>query len=132
MGTKTYHGSCICKRVRFEVQLDLSQGTFKCNCSRCIKSRFWGANAKPEFFKIISGEEDLTHFGGNIEGLFCKYCGIAIAGRGELEQAGGKFVAINLATLDDLDPKEWASAPVMYLDGRNDRWDRKPEFTGHL
>lgn len=132
MSLKSYHGSCNCKKVRFDVQLDLAQGTFKCNCTSCTKARFWGASVKPEFFKFISGENDLTIYGSRIDGMFCKHCGIGICGRGDLPQVGGKFVAINLAVLDDLEAREWASAPVHYLDGLHDRWDRRPEFTGHM
>ena len=132
MGANIYHGSCSCERVRFEVKLDLANGTFKCNCTSCIKSRFWGASVKPEAFKIISGEDSLTIYSQRVEGMFCRVCGTGIGGRGDIPEAGGKFVAINLGALDDLDPKEWAKAPLHYLDGLHDRWDREPEFKGHL
>ena len=35
------HGGCHCGALRFEVELDLSAGTAKCNCTYCAKSRFW-------------------------------------------------------------------------------------------
>jgi hypothetical protein len=31
---RTYHGSCQCGAVRFECELDLAEGTSKCNCCR--------------------------------------------------------------------------------------------------
>lgn len=127
-----YHGSCNCKKVRFEVDLDLSKGTFKCNCTYCTKNRFWGASVKPEAFRLLSDEKDVAMSGINIERMFCPKCGVSIGGRGNQAGAGGKFIAISLASLDDLDPKDWAAAPVAYVDGRNDRWDKAPEFIAHL
>ena len=58
MTMKTYHGSCQCKRVRFEADIDLSQGTGKCNCTSCWKRRWWSVKVKPEHFRSLGGETE--------------------------------------------------------------------------
>ena len=40
---------------------------------------------------------------------------------------GGAFYAVQVSLLDDLDPNELAAAPVRYVDGRHDRFDRAPD-----
>ncbi|HTL46949.1 MAG TPA: GFA family protein [Verrucomicrobiae bacterium] len=129
MAMKTYHGSCACGKVRYEAAFDLSEGTFKCNCSICTKARLWGKSVKTDSFKLLSGKEDLSVWGDNILHHFCRHCGIKVFGK---PKAGGDMMVVMLGTLDDLDPKEWAAAPVRYFDGRNDNFKTEPEFKAHL
>jgi hypothetical protein len=57
---KTYSGSCHCGAVTFEAELDLSQGSYRCNCSICRRTRFWPAVATPEHVRISSGAAELA------------------------------------------------------------------------
>ena len=132
---KSYEGSCHCGAVRFECQLDLAEGTSKCNCSICTKARFWKAIAVPNSFKLLQGEDSLTEYqfgSGNIHHFFCKRCGVKPFGRGFMEELGGTFYAIALGVLDSASPEELAAAPVKYEDGRHERWEREPAETRHL
>jgi hypothetical protein len=132
---KTYHGSCHCGVVRFSANLDLEAGTSRCNCSACTKARFWKATVPAGDFRLIDGEEALSEyrFGrGGIAHLFCRDCGIKPFGRGEMEELGGAFYAVNIACLDDAGEEELANAPITYEDGKHDAWDRAPAVTSYL
>jgi hypothetical protein len=127
MTIQTYQASCTCGKNRFEADIDLTQGTFKCNCESCTKTRFWGVLLQPSNFRLLSKESELSIYkseAGN-QHFFCKYCGVKVFNK-------GKFIAINLAALDDLSPEEWVKAPIKYFDGRHDKFDRAPDFTTHL
>ena len=132
---KTYKGSCHCGKVRFKADLDLSAGTGRCNCSICAKRRYWGAQVKPEQFRLLTGEADLADYQfGTLSAhhRFCRNCGVAAFGHGHVEEVGGAYYSVNLACLDDVDAKELAEAPVRYMDGRNNNWWEVPTETRHL
>ena len=132
---KTYHGSCHCGAVRFEAAIDLSGETSKCNCSICTKSRFWKTVVPADEFRLVQGEDSLTNyqFGRKlIHHVFCKTCGIKPFGRVEMPELGGTFYAVSVPSLDDATTDEWAEAPIVFQDGRNDDYEHPAAETRHL
>ena len=132
---KTYHGSCHCGAVQFECELDLAEGTSKCNCSICIKTRNWSAMTRPEGFRLLTDESALSdyQFGTNSNHwLFCRTCGVRSFGRGYVEAIGGAYVSVKVTCLDDVSAEELLAAPVRYCDGRNNNWMEQPVEMRHL
>lgn len=131
---KTYRGSCHCGAVRFEAELDLTQPSYRCNCSICRRNRFWPAIAKPEGFRILAGEEALTEYLFNTrrnQHFFCRHCGVRPFGVGN-DTPIGRMIGVNLGCLEDVDEAELARIPVVYVDGMNDRWGDTPAHVAHL
>ena len=88
MTLKTHSGSCHCGAVRFAADIDITQGTIKCNCSSCTKARSWLAFVAASRYQV--------------------------------------------PLLNDIDPEELAAAPIQYVDGLHDRFDRRPADTRFL
>ncbi|MBM9577606.1 GFA family protein [Leptospira sp. 201903070] len=135
MSLKKYNGSCHCGKVKYEVDLDLSLGTSKCNCSFCSKVRNWSAMTKPEAFRLLSGKEDLGNYQfGTMSAnhKFCKNCGVRSYTEGYIEEIGGAFISVSLSTLTDLEPAELIEAPIWYADGLHNNWRSQPVEIRHL
>lgn len=133
---RLHQGSCHCGDVRFECELDLADGTSKCNCSICAKSRFWKAIVPADKFRLLQGADQLADYqfaSRNIHHQFCKTCGVKTFGRGSFEPIGA-FYAINIMCLDDVTDAELAGAPVVVEDGRNNKWGpgSEPAISSHI
>jgi hypothetical protein len=142
MMKKTYLGSCHCGAIKFECDLDLAAGTRRCNCSFCLKSRFWKVFAMRGEFRLLQGEAALSDYQaaasewpkGDVHHYFCKNCGTHPFSKGylEMEPFNGTFHAVNIAALDSATDAELAAAHVQYEDGRGNNWDVAPEITSYL
>lgn len=134
MTKQTYAGSCACGAVKLQADLDLSQPTGKCNCTKCWKRRWWSARARPEELRVVQGEDALAklqHAAGYHS--FCKQCGTGLFGMAEAaEWNDGAFASVNVAILDDLPVADLLAAPVQYFDGLHDNWWNPPTETRHL
>lgn len=131
---KSYRASCHCGKVIIEADLDLTQPSFRCNCSICRRNRFWPAIARSDGFRLLSGDGELTKytFGSKKNHhFFCRHCGVRVFGVGN-ETPVGKMYGINIGCLVDVSEKELSAIPITYVDGMHDRWDATPEFWSHL
>jgi hypothetical protein len=131
---KTYAGSCHCGAVRFEADLDLTQSSYRCNCSICRRNRFWPAVAMPDQFRLLAGGEMLTEYRFNTkknQHFFCKVCGVRAFGVGN-DTPVGTMYGVNIGCLEGVSEEELARIPITYVDGMNDRWQQAPEYLAHL
>lgn len=131
---KTYRGSCHCGAVTFEADLDLAQDSYRCNCSICRRTRFWPAVARPEGFRLLSGEPELTQYLFNTKKnhhYFCRHCGVRCFGVGN-DTPVGKMIGVNLGCLENVTDEELSKVPIVFVDGLHDRWQSAPEHFRHL
>ena len=135
MALETHIGSCHCGAIRFEADIDLDEGSNRCNCSYCAKARAWFAFAKgAERFRLLDGS-GVSEYGWTPPGAtephlaytFCRICGVRAFARGELAALGGTFHAISVPTLE-LSVERRAAIPVRYINGRDGRYDETPAY----
>ena len=130
---KTYAGSCHCGAVRFEADLDLTQPSYRCNCSICRRTRFWPAVARPAQFRLLAGEGELTEYlfhKRRNQHFFCRRCGVRAFGIGN-DTPIGPMIGVNIGCLEGVSEEELSRIPVVHVDGLNDRME-PPAFTSHL
>ena len=125
----TYHGSCHCGAVQYEADIDLEAGTGRCNCSICTKTRSWGVLLRPQDFRLLADYQFGTMSGHH---RFCRRCGVRTHGHGHVEELGGDFVSIQVATLDDMEPARLANLPIRYQNGRDNAWWNEPDEVRYL
>lgn len=132
---KTYQGSCHCGAVRYEAEIDLEAGTGRCNCSFCARTRAWAMLLKPADFRLLAGENVLSDYRFNTMSgrhRFCSRCGVHVYGTGHVEEIGGDFVSVQVATLDGVPDATLAALPIAYQNGRDNAWWDVPAETRHL
>ena len=115
--TKTYAGSCHCKRVRFEATVDLAQ-VIECNCSHCQRIGFLLTFIPPSQFTLHSSEQELKEYQFNkkiIQHLFCKTCGVQPFARGK-NPDGSPAIAVNVRCLEGVELNTLSPMP---FDGRD-------------
>lgn len=113
----TYTGGCHCKKVRYEVQMEIDTA-ITCNCSHCSMKGLLLTFVPIENFTLLSGEDCLTEYRFNkkqIEHMFCKICGVQSFSYGAAKD-GARLAAINIRCLDDV---EWESVTTTAFDGRS-------------
>lgn len=133
---KQYSGSCHCGAIAFVVDVDLSQGTTKCNCSLCAKLRNWTVQVEPGAFRLAASSSDFSVYRGRnpvAHHFFCSTCGVHPFARVDTPNMSGMtYYNINVGCLDGVDVEELLAAPVSYRDGLNNDWGNVPVETRHL
>jgi hypothetical protein len=112
-----YQGGCHCGKVRFSVEVDLSN-PITCNCSYCSQRGSILAFTPAENFALEQGTDDLTEYLFNtktISHLFCASCGMESFARAA-KPDGTKMVAVNLRCLEGVDLDTLTPHP---FDGRS-------------
>lgn len=91
---------------------------------------------KPEFFKWTLGQSDVATYqikpGTPNEYYFCKHCGVRLGTKGFIEEIGGDYFSVSVATLDNITAEELSNLEVQCMDGAHNDWYRVPTFHRHL
>ena len=131
---KTYRGSCHCGAVRYEADVDLAQGTAKCNCSICVKTRAWMAFVPAASVRLLAGEASLRDytFGRKaIHHRFCGQCGVRPFAQ-TVDPQGNPMYALRVNCLDGVEVRDLADAQVQYMDMLHDDFKSTPAETRYL
>ncbi len=114
---RTYHGSCHCGQVQFEIKTELTKAT-ECNCSICTRKGALHHRVPPQRFRLISGQDALTLYQSGdkkAKHWFCRFCGIHPFSN---PRAAPEMYSINIHCLNDF-WDEIANIEVRQFDGKN-------------
>ncbi len=113
---RTYHGSCHCGAVKFEVDTNL-QPVMRCNCSICKRKSALMHRVDPENFRLIEGEDQVSLYRFHTERAshyFCHVCGIYTHHH---PRSDPSKVVVNVGCLEEVDPLEFTD--VMLIEGKD-------------
>jgi hypothetical protein len=114
-----HKGGCHCGKVRFEVQAPRKIEVGDCNCSMCSRTGYQHLMVQKERFRLVSGEDALTHYQFNTataKHLFCRHCGIKSF---YVPRSHPDGYSVNVRCLD---PGTFEVTAVRKIDGRN--WEQ--------
>ena len=114
---QTYHGSCHCGAVTFEVNADLSR-LGDCNCSICTKKGSVHHRVPENRFRLLSGAEALKAYQFNkkiASHFFCQNCGIHTYSH---PRTAPEMFNVNVRCLDNFDLRG-AEFRMGTFDGQN-------------
>jgi hypothetical protein len=132
---KTYTGGCHCGAIRFEADIDLAAGTWKCNCTICARNRLWSFEVEPHGLRLLAGADYLRDYSFNdhvAHHYFCKRCGVHPYEFVDLPAENRQYYNVNVNCVEALDMDAVMAAPIRHIDGLHDRWDRVPAEIRHL
>jgi hypothetical protein len=98
----------------------------------------WFAIVQADDFKIEKGGDQLSDYTwippgkseANLHYRFCETCGVRVFAQGDKASAGGKFYAVAIAALDDIEQDaDQVAKSIKYVDGRHDDYGHKPADT---
>ncbi|MEZ9525667.1 GFA family protein [Enterovibrio norvegicus] len=101
----TFHGSCHCEAVTFEIDTDLHELT-TCDCSICVRKNALMVKVHESAMRILSGAEQLTTYQFHTytaEHYFCKICGIYPFHR---KRVTPDYYGVNVFCLEGFDPTD--------------------------
>lgn len=113
---KTYHGSCHCGAVKFEVDTSL-QPVMRCNCSLCRRKGALMHRVEPEQFRLLQGQDTLSLYQFHThtaKHYFCSQCGIYTHHH---PRTAPDKVGINVGCLEEVDP--FSFSEIMLNDGQS-------------
>ena len=114
----TYHGSCHCGAVRFEIDTDGIDTVTECTCSICHKKGALFHRVPADRFRLVAGEADLALYQFNkriARHFFCRHCGIYAFHR---PRSAPEAYQVNVRCLDDYDLAN-ETPEIVRFDGRN-------------
>jgi hypothetical protein len=100
---QTYHGSCHCGAVTFEIDTDFPELT-TCDCSICRRKNALMVKVHESSFRLLSGAPALTEYRFHTmtaRHFFCRVCGIYPFHR---KRVTPDHFGINVFCLDGFDP----------------------------
>ncbi len=124
--TQTLHGSCHCKAVVFEVDVDEAPlEVERCNCSICNMGGYLHLIVPASRFRLMQGEEDLATYSFNTgvaKHRFCRTCGIKPF---YIPRSNPDGVDVNVNCLET----EGVELNIVEFDGRN--WEQHAHKLAH-